>query len=70
MIVFAILVLLPSTADACPNCKDSLYENYVSMAFGFSVIFMMAMPFSILGAWVFYVARIARIDRAKALVSS
>ena len=55
-----VVLLCPGVADACPNCKDGLYENYLAMAFGCSVLFMLAMPFSIMGAWLIYFLRVAK----------
>jgi uncharacterized membrane protein len=48
-----------SVAMACPTCKDGLNENYVQ-AYGFSILFMMAMPFTILAAFVFYFLTVGR----------
>lgn len=54
------LLSLPSAAEACPNCKSGLHGNYLAIAFGASVLFMMAMPFSIAGAWVFLIVKTNR----------
>lgn len=47
--VLALAALAPQVALACPTCKDTLTEQYVA-AYGWSIIFMMAMPFLILGS--------------------
>lgn len=45
-----LLALLPaSLALACPTCKSGLTDQYVN-AYGWSIIFMMSMPFLILGS--------------------
>ena len=38
---------------ACPTCKDDLDGNYVQ-AYGWSIVFMMSMPFLILGSFTTY----------------
>lgn len=48
-----------SVAMACPTCKEGLGGNFVQ-AYGFSIIFMMAMPFTILAAFVFYFLTVGR----------
>ena len=64
-IMFVMLFLLhwPNVANGCPNCKEGLYENYLALAFGVSVLFMMAMPFGILGAWAIYFVRITKLEK-------
>jgi hypothetical protein len=62
-IVTCLVVLaLPQLALACPGCKDNLTEQHVR-AYGWSIIFMMSMPFLILGtlsAYFYYEVRKAR----------
>ena len=45
-----LCVLLADSLQACPTCKESLSENNKEMIQGYfwSIMFMMAMPFSIL----------------------
>lgn len=46
--------LLAGVAAACPNCKESLADpQHASMARGYfySILFMMSMPFAILGTF-------------------
>lgn len=50
----AIVLVLATTADACPTCKDGIAESDPatrSMAAGYfySILFMMSMPFILLG---------------------
>ena len=54
LIVIGFLAM-PSIAVACPNCKDGLHQNYLAFAFGASVLFMMAMPFTIMAVWAYFV---------------
>jgi hypothetical protein len=50
------MLLLVQFADACPTCKEGLAENdpqHASLVRGYfySILFMMAMPFVILGTF-------------------
>jgi len=49
-------------AEACPTCKESLSENDAQMVRGYfwSIMFMMAMPFSILTAMSTYFYMLVR----------
>jgi hypothetical protein len=54
--VMALVLLIASVAAACPTCKEGLAQNDPlgqSMAAGYyySILFMMAMPFAILGTF-------------------
>lgn len=40
-------VLLPHTLDACPACKN--LDEPIARGFNWSVLFMMAMPFTVFG---------------------
>ena len=49
-------------ASACPNCKEAVAAQPEEVAdmkqgYNYSVLFMMAMPFSLLGVGSFLVAR-------------
>lgn len=51
------VALLSSVATACPTCKEAIAESdphQQSMAAGYyySILFMMSMPFAILGGFV------------------
>lgn len=52
----ALLLVLgaPSWAWACPTCKDGLSDNYVS-AYAFSILFMMIVPYVLLGGFFLYI---------------
>jgi heme/copper-type cytochrome/quinol oxidase subunit 2 len=56
--VLVALILLPATATACPTCKESIADGGNSanlvQGFGWSIIFMMSMPFLILGGLAAY----------------
>lgn len=55
LVLGACLFLQPALATACPTCKDGLNENHVS-AFAFSIVFMMAVPYVLLGGFFVYIA--------------
>ena len=66
------LVLCAQIAQACPTCKDSITENYVQ-AYGWSIMFMMSMPFLIFGSlagYFYYEVRKARKQRAEVSVEA
>jgi hypothetical protein len=51
-----LVLLIASVAAACPTCKDGLAENdphgqSIARGFYYSILFMMAMPFAILGTF-------------------
>jgi hypothetical protein len=63
--------LAPQLALACPTCKDSLNAQYAA-AYGASIIFMLSMPFLILGglgAYFYWEVRRARKRQAATVVS-
>jgi hypothetical protein len=49
----AALLCLAASASACPNCRDALADNPQGQAlakgFYYSILFMMSMPFLVLG---------------------
>ena len=54
--VLALVLLLASVAAACPTCKDGLAQNdphgqSLAAGYYYSILFMMAMPFAILGTF-------------------
>jgi hypothetical protein len=63
----AILVVqAPNQAAACPNCKEAVSlqgEDAANLSSGFnwSVLFMLAVPFSLLGAGSFMVRRAVKL---------
>jgi uncharacterized paraquat-inducible protein A len=61
-----LCLLIAGPAAACPNCKEALAGQEseeslrVANGYSYSILFMMAMPFSLLGAGVWMVTRAAR----------
>jgi len=60
LIVAALLVLalglaLPGLAEACPNCKDTIAgddpSQNLARGFYYSILFMLSMPFLIVGTF-------------------
>jgi uncharacterized paraquat-inducible protein A len=52
----ALALLIASVAAACPTCKDGLAQNdphgqSLAAGYYYSILFMMAMPFAILGTF-------------------
>ena len=74
--VVVLLLLIASVAAACPNCKEGLAQNdpqgtSIAAGYYYSILFMMSMPFLILGgvsAYFYY--EICRARQAAALPSS
>jgi hypothetical protein len=66
MAVMALMTALGSDqAMACPNCKEAVSLQgsevaNVASGYNWSVVFMLAVPFSMLGAGVFMVNRAVR----------
>lgn len=58
------------TAHACPNCKEAIVNSpesggggepaALSKGFSYSVLFMLAVPFTVLGSGVCWIVRAAR----------
>ncbi len=67
MLLLAILWILntgPTTAIGCPTCKNGLFGNQ-GFAFAVSIVFMMSVPFVILGGWTITIWRL-RLDLVNA----
>jgi hypothetical protein len=52
----ALVLLIVSVAAACPTCKDGLAQNdphgqSIAAGYYYSILFMMSMPFAILGTF-------------------
>ena len=79
-LVAALLLVaaLESVAAACPTCKDSLAANDPARqgmvrGYFYSILFMLAMPFTIFGAlsgYFYYEVRKARRLKAQAQTQS
>jgi uncharacterized paraquat-inducible protein A len=55
-LAIALVLLIASVAAACPNCKEGLAQNdpqgeAVAAGYYYSILFMMAMPFAVLGTF-------------------
>jgi hypothetical protein len=55
-VVLALVLLIASVAGACPTCKEGLAQQdphgqSVAAGYYYSILFMMAMPFAILGTF-------------------
>ncbi len=50
--LIAFVLLTPLAAHACPGCASTFSKSLAS-AFNASVLFMMAMPFTLFGAFIF-----------------
>ena len=58
LVIALVLSILPLTLEACPACKN--LDEPIARGFNWSVLFMMAMPFTvfgIVGGSVFYYYR-------------
>jgi hypothetical protein len=54
--VLALMLLIASVAAACPTCKEGLAQTdphgqSIAAGYYYSILFMMAMPFAILGTF-------------------
>jgi hypothetical protein len=55
-LAIVMVLLIASVAGACPNCKEGLAQNdpqgqSLAAGYYYSILFMMAMPFTILGSF-------------------
>ena len=53
LLIVALMILLAETSlEACPTCRETLSENDSHLVSGYfwSIVFMMAMPFILLGS--------------------
>lgn len=68
VVVLAIVLLIASVAAACPTCKEGLAQNdpqgqALAAGYAYSVLFMMSMPYIVLGTFgsvAYYSIRRAR----------
>ena len=59
LLALIAVALLATLAEACPGCKDAIAENdlegqRVARGYFWSILFMMSMPFTILGTFGTY----------------
>jgi hypothetical protein len=55
VLLLGLLMLIPELADACPNCKEAYSadgQTPISSGFNASIVFMMIMPFLVLGGFI------------------
>src|SRR5688572_26637158 len=72
-LVLCMVVLTASVADACPTCKAALASDDSSRGdlvagFFWSILFMMSMPFILLGSFSTYMYLLVRRARREAAV--
>lgn len=70
IVVLAVTLVCTAVASACPTCKDALAENdpnhaNVVRGYFYSILFMMAMPFLLLGSFGSYMYLEVRRARRK-----
>jgi uncharacterized membrane protein len=73
LLVLVVVVAVASIAEACPSCKQALAENdpgqnRVAQGYFWSILFMMAMPFTIVGT--FGTCAYVQIRRARSQAES
>lgn len=69
LVLFAIGAMLAGEAVGCPTCKDTLAEGDASAAniargYAYSIVIMLAMPFTLAGSFGLYVWREMRRQRS------
>ncbi len=67
--MLAAVLLCTTAAEACPMCKNALGTNadHFINAWGISIVFMLSMPFLLVGsfsAYMYYLVRRARAEQA------
>ena len=60
-----ICLALASSAQACPNCKEAVASQggdaaRLANGYSWSILLMMAMPFTLLGTGAFMVSRVVK----------
>lgn len=65
---FLVVIALPATLLACPNCKETLAgdpaQQGLAKGIYYSILFMMSMPFLIFGSLCAYFYYLVRRDQA------
>ena len=59
-LALACVVVVAAVAEACPNCKEAVAQNdsdqmRIARGYFWSILFMMSMPFAIVGSFGTYV---------------
>ena len=59
LFALTIVLVVASSVSACPNCKNSVAQesDAMSIAFAWSIGFMLTIPFAILSAWAISIRR-------------
>ena len=69
LLSLALVLLLAALAEACPNCKETLATDPAKQGLArgiyYSILFMMSMPFFILGGLCTYFYYLVCRDRAE-----
>jgi hypothetical protein len=69
LLSLALVLLIAAVAEACPNCKDALAtdpgKQGLVRGIYYSILFMMSMPFLILGGLCSYFYYLVCRDRAE-----
>lgn len=69
LLSLALVLLLAALAEACPNCKETLAtdpaKQGLTRGIYYSILFMMSMPFFILGGLCTYFYYLVCRDRAE-----
>ncbi len=65
LLVLALLLIVVGDASACPNCKEALAvqggdASKLKDGYFYSILLMMAMPFTLLSTGAFFVVRAVR----------
>ncbi len=58
LLICLMQLALPNVLLACPTCKFGLHVDGTAAAYAISILFMMGMPFVILGCWVTTIVRL------------
>ena len=58
-LLVALYLAAPGELLACPNCKNA-FRAGVDRAYAASILFMLGMPFALLGAWGLAILRMLR----------
>lgn len=71
ILFFCCLLLMVSTADACPTCKLALEgTDHGQQGYAYSIMFMMTMPFLIALGWTLFIWRSLKQAKKLALVQA
>ena len=46
-VLILVMLMVPAYLDACPGCKD--LDDPINKGFNWSILFLMAMPFTVFG---------------------